>query len=116
MRESLDNSERLKASEKQVPDKINILQNFEGALEAVYGVEGAYGAALTEEQKYILRDAMGAARTVLQEDQRKTGFQGLGGFNRYVVDKSGLISLSRSHSIGPCVKKAREAGIEIEEF
>lgn len=107
----------------------NILADFDSAYEAIVDIERQYS---TNESYEGLRSSMLNAVATLKEKLARlseggvpadklvtgvrSGFQGLGGFNRYTVLTDGTIRLSAAHSIGPCVKKSKEVGVLVEDF
>ncbi len=44
------------------------------------------------------------------------GFEGKEGWNRYEILSDGTIRLSYAHSFQPCIKKAREVGILVQDL
>ena len=107
----------------------NLIENFDACIDIVMQIESKWSQNIGMQERGILRSQMGdALATLLQrkegipEEEKErfvkrvaTGFQGLGGFNRYVVRGDGSIGLLQSHSIGACIKKAQELGIETPE-
>jgi hypothetical protein len=110
--------------------KPNLLENFDQCLDAVEAIEFELSSRHDPRHREILREQMGYALAALTEriqsadSEEKarlrkrtiTGFQGIGGFNRYVVRGDGTIGLLQSHSTTPCLRKAEELGIETPEF
>ena len=112
-------------NEKRI--KPNLLENFEGCVEAVFAIESAgVGSELSYDDKSVLRSQMFSALKRLEEETRDnpedrkskvvSGFQGLGGFNRYGVRRDGTIALYKSHAFQDCVAKAVELGIDTPQY
>lgn len=112
----------------------NILEDFNASVDAVMQVEKQWHTNTDPrevlKEKDIIRDQIGMALSVLMQKRESmnedeiskfnersvTGFQGIGGANRYLVYGDGRIGLTQSHSISPCIKKAQELGIETPEY
>jgi hypothetical protein len=110
--------------------KLSLLENFDACFDAVKSIELQWSPTIDESSFQFLRESMNVARNALtdkiaQREKRGekihpnislSGFEGVHGFNRYEVLPDGTVVLSRSHSIGPCIKKAEELGIEVSEY
>src|SRR3989304_7158340 len=122
------NRENEEGQEKIHP---NLLTDLEFCLKAVVEIEKQIkGTEVDLKERFALRNNMSNARADLEErrvapssdmmenfvKRTVSGFQGLGGFDRYIVYGNGGMGLLRSHSIGPCVRKAQELNIETPEF
>lgn len=117
-------------NESQERVKLNLFQNFDNCVDAVMAIEGEIAGRVEKKDSYVLRQMMSDALAKLDErrdlssdeDRKKfekkmvSGFQGLGGFNRYGVRGDGSIALIRSHSTDACILKAQELGIETPDF
>lgn len=108
-----DVSEENENKEKLPPG--NLLDNFDGAVEAVLEIEKQWSSTGDDPRhREALRSDMAMVRRSILEEKRRSGFEGFGGFNRYQVDLDGTIYLSAYHSIGRCIQKAKELGIEVK--
>src|SRR4051812_23810216 len=104
--------------EQNVEDKPNLLKDFNGCLEVVSAIESQWDSQVGPKERDILRQSLGAALEQLEQKRQNistddlkkfearavTGFQGLGGFNRYIVRGNGTIGLTKSHSIEKCIR------------
>jgi len=114
-------------AEKAEPAVPNMLKDFDACVEAVIVIEAEMAGLeqMNDKDKRIIREQMPNALATLQERinnmssdeikisrRAKTGFQGLGEWNRYGVRADGSILLSGQHSIDKCIAKAKELGIE----
>ena len=104
--------------EAEARDKLppgNLLDNFDGAVEAVLEIEKQWSSTGEDPiRREALRSDMAMVRRTVLDEKRRSGFEGFGGFNRYEVDLDGAIRLSAYHSIGRCIEKAKELGIEVK--
>jgi len=116
----------------------NLLKDFDACVEAVIQIESLNRKeGLTPDERYVLKNEMAEAKTDLLERTNEmdettrerylkqnakpagnfydgvTGFQGLGGWNRYGVLVDGTITISRSHAIGSCGEVAEKLGVII---
>lgn len=115
---------------ESAPKIPNILEDLEHSVDMVMQVESEWSKSIEPKDRSILMENISLALETLQrkrerlseedllgiKERASTGFQGIGGFNRYVVYGDGSIGLSQSHSISACVKKAQELGIKTPEF
>lgn len=106
-------SDGTEAQEKREPG--NLLDNFEGTVDAVLEIERQWGSDGDQRQTQSLRSSMAQARENVLGRAERSGFQGFEGFNRYEVDRGGTVSLLATHSIGPCIQKAKELGLDVKE-
>lgn len=123
-------TEKIPKLEQEEKDKPNLIQNFDECVNVVVEIESKLSREIGLKEKQILRGQMGDAlgslmeqgESLSEEDLKRfrkrvvSGFQGLGGFNRYIVRGDGSIGLKQSHSTGPCIEKAQELGIETPEY
>lgn len=118
-----ESSYKIESEKEKV--KPNLLKDFDTCLDVVSAIEKELSENIEPEDRRILRQNMSNALADLEEqrdwlsDEEKesfkkkivSGFQGLGGFNRYSVCGDGSIGLVQSHSTEPCINKAQELDV-----
>jgi len=116
----------------------NILEDFDETFAAIMAVEKELDSHVDDDEISIrmqrsalqntLREAVEDIRErrelLLKKGKTESdlvrdasdGFEGFGGFNRYTILGDGLVRLYASHSTGPCMQKAKEVGILVQDL
>lgn len=112
---------------------LNLLTDLEKAVWAIIDIESRWkdGNPLSSKEREAIRSKIASAASIIsrqieeskqgglsEEEAIKTahsGFEGLGGFNRYSVHGDGTICLSAAHSINECIETAKEWGVGIND-
>lgn len=112
--------------EQKETGKPNFFKNTELAIENISAVEGLTGSAHDLEnwrRNFVNNDIPRIMeRNNLPENADRdenwiiAGFQGIHGFNRWGVRKNGTIAISESHSFRNAINKAKELGLDTEQF
>jgi hypothetical protein len=111
-------------------DKPNLIKDLARCVDIVVAIESEVAREVGPKERRILQDQISEALGYLMEQRESvpeeelakfekrgiTGFQGLGGFNRYAVRGDGSIGLRQSHSFAACIKKAEELGVETPRY
>jgi hypothetical protein len=120
--------------EEKTEKKPNLFDNIDSVIDAVIAIESEVSKNIGIVERDVLRREVFNARAKIEEtlsllsDEEKdrfkntpehiwvSGFQGLGGWNRYRVLANGEVRLLKSHSFEKCIKKAQELGIDTPDF